>query len=350
MATGDNQLSARNDELSTTDDQLVDDYLRRLRAAAGSLPADRLDELVGDIQAHIAEARASGPPGGSGGGAHVRNVLERLGQPEDIALAAAQPGSGYAGPDSSTSHPAMPGPSGPGTSGSDPAGSWPGRATPGSAGAAPLLAGDPGPSGSVSLGPSAPSLGANDPSGPGTGTGDSGASGTGLGGSGFGGSGPGGGGGSGGHGQPPRAPSPGLRAGPPGLDVLTVVLLLFGGLVVGIGWLAGVVLLWASPRWRTSDKVLGTLIWPGGLAGVLVFLVGAVGLAASSGSCASAAVLGAPMNVAASCSTFGMGWLPGALAISILGIAILAPIVVAIRLLRRARQAIAEPTVTLGPA
>jgi hypothetical protein len=318
VATGDNQLSARNDELSTTDDQMVDDYLRRLRAAAGSLPADRLDELVGDIQAHIAEARAAGPSGGSGGGVHVRNVLERLGQPEDIALAAAQPGSGYAGSDPSASHPAARSPSGPGESG----------------------------------------LGGDSPSGPGPsgpGPSDSGRGESGPGESGLGGNGPGGFGGSGGHGQAPRAPSPSLRAGPPGLDVLTVVLLLFGGLLVGIGWLAGVVLLWASPRWRTSDKVLGTLIWPGGLAGVLVFLVGAVGLSASSGSCSGAAisqaaVVGAPMNVAASCSTFGMGWLTGLLAISILGVAILAPIVVAIRLLRRARQAVAEPTVTLGPA
>jgi len=335
VATGDNQLSARNDELSTTDDQLVDDYLRRLRAAAGSLPADRLDELVGDIQAHIAEARAAGPSGGSGGGVHVRNVLERLGQPEDIALAAAQPGSGYAGSDPSASHPAARGPSGPGTSSSDPAESGAGPATPGSASPAPASPGGTGPSNS--------------------GLGESGPGESRLGGDSPGGNGPGGNGGSGGHGQAPRAPSPSLRAGPPGLDVLTVVLLLFGGLLVGIGWLAGVVLLWASPRWRTSDKVLGTLIWPGGLAGVLVFLVGAVGLSASSGSCSGAAisqaaVVGAPMNVAASCSTFGMGWLTGLLAISILGVAILAPIVVAIRLLRRARQAVAEPTVTLGPA
>lgn len=315
MATGDNQLSTRDDELSVSDDQLVDDYLRRLRTAAGALPTDRLDELVGDIQAHIAEARAAGPPDGNGSGAHVRNVLERLGQPEDIALAAAQPGSGYAGPGLSAPGPSSSHPSSLGTPGPDPADSGPGPATPGPASPAPAGQGGPGP---------------GSPSG--------------------------GDGGSGGRGQPSRPPSPGVRSGPPGLDVLTVLLLLFGGLLVGIGWVAGVVLLWASPRWRTSDKVLGTLIWPGGLAGVLLFLVGGIGLSASSGSCSGAAasqaaVVGAvPLNTAASCSTFAAGWLTEALAISILAVAILGPILVAIRLLRRAGRVAAEPTVTLGSA
>jgi hypothetical protein len=53
------------------------------------------------------------------------------------------------------------------------------------------------------------------------------------------------------------------------LDTGTVVLLLVGGLLLGLGWIAGAVMLWVSPRWRTSDKLLGTLVWPGGLAAVL---------------------------------------------------------------------------------
>ena len=41
------------------DDQLVADYLRRLTSAASALPADRRTELVEEITAHIAEARAA---------------------------------------------------------------------------------------------------------------------------------------------------------------------------------------------------------------------------------------------------------------------------------------------------
>jgi hypothetical protein len=37
-------------------------------------------------------------------------------------------------------------------------------------------------------------------------------------------------------------------------------LLLLGGLIFGVGWLVGVVLLWASPIWRARDKLLGTLV------------------------------------------------------------------------------------------
>jgi hypothetical protein len=53
------------------------------------------------------------------------------------------------------------------------------------------------------------------------------------------------------------------------LDTGTVVLLLIGGFLIGLGWIAGVAMLWVSPRWRTKDKLLGTLVWPGGLAAVL---------------------------------------------------------------------------------
>ena len=50
--------------------------------------------------------------------------------------------------------------------------------------------------------------------------------------------------------RPPQAAS--LR------DVSTVLLLMFGGLLFGIGWVVGVALLWTSPRWRTRDKWLAT--------------------------------------------------------------------------------------------
>ena len=53
-------------------------------------------------------------------------------------------------------------------------------------------------------------------------------------------------------------------------DPIAIVLLLFGGFLLGIGWLVGLVLLWVSDSWRVREKVLGTLVWPFGYAGVLV--------------------------------------------------------------------------------
>ena len=49
-------------------------------------------------------------------------------------------------------------------------------------------------------------------------------------------------------------------------EVATLFLLPVGGLVVPvIGWLAGVMLLWRSRAWNLRDKVIGTLVVPGGL-------------------------------------------------------------------------------------
>lgn len=54
------------------------------------------------------------------------------------------------------------------------------------------------------------------------------------------------------------------------MEVLAVILLLVGGAAFLVGWLVGFALLWASPRWRWTDKLVGTFIWPGGLAGLAV--------------------------------------------------------------------------------
>jgi hypothetical protein len=45
-----------------------------------------------------------------------------------------------------------------------------------------------------------------------------------------------------------------------------IVLLLLGGFIFGVGWLAGLILLWSSRAWTMREKWIGTLVIPGGLA------------------------------------------------------------------------------------
>lgn len=122
------------------------------------------------------------------------------------------------------------------------------------------------------------------------------------------------------------------------LEIIAIVLLLIGGVVLPvIGWAAGVVLLWLSPRWGLRDKLLGTLIWPGGLlapivvfavlSATAVFAVGSVCTTSSSGHtvCTSAPI-------------------PPWLVITLSALAIIAsvagPIWTAARLVRQARKSL----------
>lgn len=51
------------------------------------------------------------------------------------------------------------------------------------------------------------------------------------------------------------------------LEVGAIALLLVGGVIVPlIGWIVGAVLLWTSRVWTIRDKLIGTLLIPGGLA------------------------------------------------------------------------------------
>jgi hypothetical protein len=63
------------------------------------------------------------------------------------------------------------------------------------------------------------------------------------------------------------------------LEIAALILLLVGGFIMGVGWLVGVVLLWSSSVWNTRDKVIGTLVLPGGLA--LSVLLATGGLSSS---------------------------------------------------------------------
>ena len=75
--------------MKTTDvDEIVDEYLARLRAALGPLPAARRAQLLDDISQHIVEARARFPEQSP---VAVLKLLDRLGTPEEIAREAMEP-------------------------------------------------------------------------------------------------------------------------------------------------------------------------------------------------------------------------------------------------------------------
>ncbi|MHB1582717.1 MAG: PASTA domain-containing protein [Acidimicrobiales bacterium] len=66
-------------------DGLIDNYLRRLDAALGPLPTARRQQLLTEITEHLHEARSALPDQTE---AAVRDLLDRVGQPEDIAAEA----------------------------------------------------------------------------------------------------------------------------------------------------------------------------------------------------------------------------------------------------------------------
>ena len=190
----------------------VGEYLRRLQRSMGDLPAERRDEILAEIEEHI-----SGAPGGEprATDADVRNVLERVGDPEDIAADARE------------------------RFGIKPAKrSW--------------------------------------------------------------------------------------------TDPAAIILLLVGGFTI-VGWFVGVVLLWISDAWNTRDKIIGTLIVPGGLAGSL-----GVGLASSGvrgASCGPVEVSVAPAPCATAAASVG-----SVVGLILAVLLVIAPIVTAIYLSLRLRQ------------
>jgi hypothetical protein len=189
------------------DDQLVADYLKRLRRATRTMPGARRRDLLDEIAAHIAEAQASGV-------VPLQRVLDDLGDPKDIAAT-------------------------------------------GSA----------------------------------------------------------------------RKPL-GVR------EIAAVILLPIGGFIFLAGWVVGLVLLWASPRWRWPDKLLGTLVWPFGYVGALYGLL--------AGAFTNAANNSGPFCgygcTSTSTSTSQGGGMPQWLGALILVVAFVAPIAVAVWLVLRARR------------
>jgi HAAS domain-containing protein len=68
------------------------------------------------------------------------------------------------------------------------------------------------------------------------------------------------------------APSPGSRR----WDAWAPWLIIFGPVAGGLGWLAGVLILWTSPTWSQRDKLIATIVPPVGLVALFFGLVTAL--------------------------------------------------------------------------
>ncbi len=107
-----------------------------------------------------------------------------------------------------------------------------------------------------------------------------------------------------------------------------IILLLFGGFIFGLGWLAGLILLWSSRAWTTRDKWIGTLVLPGGLAAGLY-----IGLFANGSSQSCYSVNGGPQHCTGGLSTGRQ-----ILELAIFAVLVLPPIATAVYLARRASE------------
>jgi hypothetical protein len=122
------------------------------------------------------------------------------------------------------------------------------------------------------------------------------------------------------------------------IGVVTIGLLLVGGILLPVvGWIIGVILLWSSALWSKNEKVVGTLLLPGGLLPAFVLLLYPSGEA----SCTRPTPVRprppgtAPSDLFAACSETGSGtrWLLVVLLIAVAAV----PTFTAIYLGRRLR-------------
>ncbi len=105
-----------------------------------------------------------------------------------------------------------------------------------------------------------------------------------------------------------------------------IFLLLFGGFAFGVGWIAGLILLWSSRAWNGRDKLIGTLIVPGGLAAAFasLFVLG------TKRECTS-------VNGVQQHCTPGPSTAHQIVSVAVLAVLVLGPICTSVYLARRAR-------------
>ena len=129
-----------------------------------------------------------------------------------------------------------------------------------------------------------------------------------------------------------------------GLEITAVLMLTVGSFIPLIGWAVGVILLWSSRRWRTGEKLLGTLVVPGGPAVVLWLGVLVPGQVCSDTTGQRAGIM---QSVEPYCTGFAFSpWI----GLPLLLTALIAPFVVAGVLVARARARAALEPALMRPA
>ncbi len=121
------------------------------------------------------------------------------------------------------------------------------------------------------------------------------------------------------------APPPGSRR----WDAWAPWLIIFGFIASGLGWIAGVLILWTSPTWSRRDKLIATIVPPAGLAALFFGLVAALHAAAG---CPGPATL-----ASTTCTTKGFT-LPLGVAILLVVAGLAAHLLPPIHLMRTRRQ------------
>jgi hypothetical protein len=121
------------------------------------------------------------------------------------------------------------------------------------------------------------------------------------------------------------APPPGSRR----WDAWAPWLIIFGPIASGLGWIAGMLILWPSPTWSRRDKLVATVVPLVGLVALFFGLMAALG--------GSAACPGHAPHGPADCTTKGI-FLPLGIAIPLAVIGLAAHLLPPIHLMRTRRQ------------
>jgi HAAS len=120
-------------------------------------------------------------------------------------------------------------------------------------------------------------------------------------------------------------------AGPPSpdsrrWDAWAPWLIIFGPVAGGLGWIAGIAILWTSPTWSQRDKLIATVVSPAGLVALFFGLVAALSAAA-----------GCPEHAAAGCMARGVTLpLGAAILLAVAGLA--AHVLPPLHLMRKRRR------------
>jgi hypothetical protein len=116
-----------------------------------------------------------------------------------------------------------------------------------------------------------------------------------------------------------------------GLEWSVVFLLPLGGVIIPVlGWVLAVFLLWISKVWTVRDKLIGTLLVPGGLASVAAVAL----LASTTTSCSGT---GSPGHTIVSRCTSTTPAVPDAISVPLLAFLVIASIATPLFLAVRAR-------------